>query len=407
MATPFVAGAAAALISAGFSKNPVELRGHLMRHFGEVRGDHGGSDHRDPNVSGAGALALDKAMQHRSLMGRLASSVGAKAAVVAALAGLGVMTWTAREPIRSQLSRLNSGGVSNPSGKTPGVVHVSGTGVGEPSPPPARMGSPPRPGSVLASGRNGALKPQAGSVITRPGCFQFDPASGTLRLRVSRQATLSDLAIHFGTTEEALRASDPAFRSQLLADQDYDFPIDNLVPVIHNIRSGDSLGDLSWAYGAPSRFSVRTWNCLCDDTIRAGDRLLFLLPKDSKIAIEPETQPDRSRPGSWDLWEKEHVLRLTVTPRMTLSQLSKHMRMSLDDTCRACRRRGGLSAGDQCVFDISGLEARIHHVQEGDILAALTERYGAPTAYSIRAWNGLSTNTIQKGDDLLILVPEN
>ena len=112
--------------------------------------------------------------------------------------------------------------------------------------------------------------------FVRPGCFSYDYRTQVLRLRLSRGATLSDLAVHFGVTRRRLLEFDRSMRNGLQAGRFYRVPTSHLDVVEHDVRSGDTLGSLTERYGVPSKYSIRTWNCLYPDTIRAGDTLIVL-----------------------------------------------------------------------------------------------------------------------------------
>jgi LysM repeat protein len=129
--------------------------------------------------------------------------------------------------------------------------------------------------------------------------------------------------------------------------------------------------------------------------------------------------PDRQRTDATDPAEREAVwrrpscyqldvdrarLNLTVYGGMTLSELAQHFRTTMSELRRVnpSLRSGQLVAGRSYVIPVDHLQAARHVVAPGETLSRLSALYDAPSPYSIRTWNCLGSNTIRRGDRLLV-----
>lgn len=113
----------------------------------------------------------------------------------------------------------------------------------------------------------------------RPGCWRLSEARDTLHLRVWRGMTVSDLAVHFRTSNAAVREACGLRDDRLRSGQTCRFPLDRLAAVLHLVRSGETLSELRQRFGLPSRFTIRMLNCRDSNRILVGERLLLLVPR--------------------------------------------------------------------------------------------------------------------------------
>ena len=172
------------------------------------------------------------------------------------------------------------------------VRHQAGPSVDWRAASPDRNAAPGLPFTLTRAPRGGGMSERA---FVRPGCFSYDYRTQVLRLRLSRGATLSDLAVHFGVTQRRLLEFDRSMRRGLQAGRFYRVPTSHLEVVEHDVRPGDTLGSLAERYDVPSKYSIRTWNCLYPDIIQTGDRLLFLRAK-QVVPPSPRNEGDLARP---------------------------------------------------------------------------------------------------------------
>jgi len=406
MATPFAAGSAAVMLAATGKIAPVELKKLFAATTAPPEGEPG------EYAAGAGILSLDKAMRKRGSGGALPP---AKPALVAATVVLGVVAVLAASLLLSNRAQRQSPAETRTEQAT--------------SPPaPAAGGDPADAGAGPVVVDLGELEPEAGPTAIadqrgevtsepagtqsepepwqeRAGHYRYDPVTRTLTLKVLPRATVTELAGHFRLSQQEILDANPSVRARgLVAGQEVVIPVGHLRALPHRVRPGDTVGDLSWVFQAPNRYSLRAWNAVGSDILPVGTTLIAFVPPDSPVRRRPPRPPDRRREGAWELWQEERLASIRATNQMNLSDLAVHMRLPLDDTSRACRRRGsGLQAGDECLFGLDHVKVVVHTVAEGETLALLGTQYAVPSPYSIRAWNGLPSSTIRVGDELLIL----
>jgi hypothetical protein len=117
-------------------------------------------------------------------------------------------------------------------------------------------------------------------------CWALENNDKLLRLHVYRGMTLSDLAVHFDTTVDTLRRANPTLNgSTLLAGNAYLIPIDHLQMIRHVVKRGETMGGLGRTVDAPTAYSIRTWNCMDTNRVRAGDTVvLFKHPHSAPTA---------------------------------------------------------------------------------------------------------------------------
>ena len=396
MAAPFAAGAAAVVFSTrgGASLTPTEVRSLLTRGTSPASGE-GASN---PTVAGAGILDLDKVMTHRKLMLFVPRRIKTAAGIAALASAVAVIGYFGYAPAKAIFSGTTQ---SVPDlqramqdGNTPAESHLAS---GHSTTSVQREGQQPTTPQVS--------DPDARPAHTTSGVNPSNGTDGAIRVVVSRGATLEGLATHFRTSQQAIIAANPSIRSGgLAAGKEYVFPLGDQKIVDHEVRPGDTIGDLTWVFESPNKYSVRTWNELASDNIRTGDTLVFLLPPSAAVRTCPQRPADIDRPRVFRLWEDERLLEVVVSPGLTLTDLAFHMQTDLPSTMRACRRRmSALRVGDRCLFDISHLEPVLYQVQLGDTLDSLVGRFGLPNRYSIRTWNQLGDDTIGIGSELLLL----
>jgi LysM repeat protein len=89
---------------------------------------------------------------------------------------------------------------------------------------------------------------------------------------------------------------------------------------------------------------------------------------------------------------------------MTLSDLAMHFGVRAANIRAANPRMQGsdLRAGRSYVVPVEDLAFSQHDVRRGETLTTLTQQYGLPTIYTIRALNCLPSARIEAGDALLV-----
>jgi len=342
--------------------------------------------------------------------------VAAATAFVLVAAGGAIWLWTGRPSSLQWATRPSA--VAHPADHGAGSDEVQRVAEGNgstrtaPTFTPTAGGEPvPRqteaagaPAAVSVSELENEPSGHAGEIWDRPECHQLDLDTGVLRLRVYRGMSLTGLAVHFSVSTGEVRALNPQLRGdRLYSGSWYAVPTRHLVPLRHRVRGGETLAGIVSLYGAPSHISVRTWNCLPDNRIRAGDELLVLADPDLGFA-RPLGDPDVVGGDCFAIWSQQRVLRLRVCPGETLTSMADAIGVQVEVARRACRSAAGeLVAGLCCDFDIAHLEATLDTLAPGETLAGLASRRHLEQPERIETWNCLRGGSLRSGQPILVL----
>jgi hypothetical protein len=119
-------------------------------------------------------------------------------------------------------------------------------------------------------------------VVPGGGCWSLSATGDSVALRVHARMTLSDLAVHLRMSVAETRRACGLEDDRLRAGQLCRFAIPHLRPVLHQVLPGETLEELRRVYHVPTKYSIRTYNCLPSDRIRTGQTLLMLVPRDGR-----------------------------------------------------------------------------------------------------------------------------
>ena len=150
-------------------------------------------------------------------------------------------------------------------------------------------------------------------------------------------------------------------------------------PVIHVVRSGDTLSGISLKYGA-TQAQVRQWNGLHSDRILAGQRL--------------ELWPENGENGWYVVRRGDSLSRIAQRFGATVAGL---------------RRLNGLKSstihpGQKLRLQPEQIEGGPHVVRLGDTLSEIALKYGT-TIRRLKALNRLGSDRIRVGDSLKVTDP--
>jgi len=231
--------------------------------------------------------------------------------------------------------------------------------------------------------------------------------------------TLSDLGVHFGVGVAEITRENPHLAgTRLEAGEEYVIPVRGLTLERHRVHRGETLGELTARYDLPTLYTIRTLNCLPSVRIEAGDELLVyrrgVMPSGRSGDGRPAERQGFSSPpdsrwrhaGVYDYDPSSGLLKLQVFQGMTLSDLAIHFRLSPDDIAALNPSLHGdrVLAGQHYWIPTDHLKASRYRVGRGDTIETLSRTLRAPTPYSIRTWNGLPSNTLRRGQELIVFV---
>lgn len=118
--------------------------------------------------------------------------------------------------------------------------------------------------------------------VEREGCWAYsrDTHQRQLRRKVIGGDSLTKLADWYLTTPDAIANENGlSADSKLRRDDWLSISLHDVRIYLHEVQPGETLLSLARSSaGSPSKWKVRGWNCLPDDTIRAGDTLMLLQP---------------------------------------------------------------------------------------------------------------------------------
>jgi hypothetical protein len=403
MAAPFVAGAAALLMSYGAPKRePVKIKNILMQTAS--RADGQGAN--DPHCVGSGVLDIDRAMKKYGL---------ANSSII-------------NSHLRSRFRKLALGGVILSffiwlffmDGEKKAETVVTSTPVEKVNRSPVFVDQPK---DIVPQKETGEVFSNEAAITyifgedskkTIGGNF-YDPTLKKIKIRVMPGASLGLYARVFRTDIDSIIDENPGLQanSKIRIGDEYIISLNHLDAIWYRVRSGDTLEILADIFQVDktvrggSAFAVATWNGFPRNKLLIGNEYLFLLEDSSKYKSIPKSAASWEKRRAYRLWKEENLLLLYVPKGMTIDELAFHLNITPEEAMYACRRKNrNLQAGDQCVFDVSNLKPSIYTVRRGDSLSKLSKKIGGHfNPVSISLWNNLGGRPLKAGQNILLFSP--
>ncbi len=240
------------------------------------------------------------------------------------------------------------------------------------------------------------------STLIRPGQRLIVPVPRYKSSQALQLAEAAPVRVQYGSRSiRPLRVVSPAVKSPAppaaqptaletaapepaTASSDRSSPTDARAPtrVVYTVRPGDALSKIARRYGI-SVADLKRWNNLSGHTIRVGQELVLYLSE----PVMPERVVYRVRPGD------------------TLSEIAQRFGVSVRDLkrwngLRSNRIYPGQRLSIYPEADVSR-GYTIYHVQPGDTLSEIAQRFGV-SVRDLKRWNGLRSNRIYPGQRLKI-----
>ncbi|MEW9052492.1 MAG: LysM peptidoglycan-binding domain-containing protein [Neobacillus sp.] len=238
--------------------------------------------------------------------------------------------------------------------------------------------------------------------------------------------TLSGIAKRFGTTVEAIRASNSLPSDFLRIGQTLTLPpntttnstpdptasVTNQVPTSYTVVAGDSLSVIARRYGTTVE-ALRSANNLTSDLLRIGQTLT--IPAGTSAAQRGTATPGPTETQTQALIEKRTTFTYSVRTGDSLSVIAKNFGVTVDAIRSANNLSSDLLKVGQALTIPNGINApaqtgantityTTHTVVYGDNIWDLSVRYGIPQSELLRANNLTATSRLSIGQKLRIPV---
>lgn len=224
------------------------------------------------------------------------------------------------------------------------------------------------------------------------------------RYKIKKGDSVPKIARIYGVSADAIRRMNGVKGDKLQSGQYLVIPVRALKEgeqrtVVHDVRSGESLGVIARRYGVGVE-QIKDWNDLKRDTILVGQRLVLQLGADAPDSAdadgEARTAVASAEKDGGTEGDKDGGKATAVASK---SGAGSEARPAAD----AGAAKKTASKGDE--VKSAGPVKVAHVVVKGDTLGEIAGKYGVGIA-DIRSWNKIKGNRIVSGQKLVVWLDE-
>ena len=183
----------------------------------------------------------------------------------------------------------------------------------------------------------------------------------------------------------------------------------------YKVRRGDNLGKIANKYRVSVK-QLKSWNRLRSNVIAYGKRLKIVKTTRVAVARKPTVKPaaaivkeeesiatTTSESNFYVVKKGENINTIAAKYKVTVADIQKWNGISspIVKVGETIQVRDKASNGKNDFIKVAEVVAIKYTVQKGDVLDAISKKFGTPVA-DLKKWNNLSNNTITAGSRIIV-----